>query len=125
MTNEKNPVILTEEDYQLLKQYCLHPDSSNEEMSLAYELSRAIVVKKEAFPEHCIRLGSRIVIQDQETQKTKEFAIEIPGKADIKTKTISILTPMAAAVIGFRKGEEVIWKVPGGMKKFLILDVSN
>jgi regulator of nucleoside diphosphate kinase len=49
----------------------------------------------------------------------------MPEQADIGQQKVSILSPMGTALIGFRKGEEVLWQVPAGMKRFRILDVVN
>lgn len=122
---ELNPVIITEEDYKLLKPYLDKLPDRNEEMSLAHELKRAVIVTKDAFPKHCIKLNSRVSILDLDTQKVLEFAIVMPEHADIKQNKISVITPMGAALIGFRKSEEVRWKVPAGLKRFRILDVVN
>ncbi len=124
-TKELNPVILTEEDYKLLKPYVDKLPDRNEEMSLAHELKRAVIVTKDAFPKHCIKLNSRVSILDLDTQKVLEFTIVMPEHADIKQNKISVITPMGAALIGFRKSEEVRWKVPAGLKRFRILDVVN
>lgn len=124
-TQELNPVIITEEDYRLLMPFIDRMPDKNEMMSLAYELKRAIVVKKEAFPKHCIKLGSKVSVLDLHTQKTFEFTIVMPEDADIKRNRISVLTPMGAALIGFRKSEEIQWRVPAGLKRFRILDVIN
>ena len=120
-----NPVIITEEDYKLLKPYVDKLPDRNEEMSLAHELKRAVIVTKDAFPKHCIKLNSRVSILDLDTQKVLEFTIVMPEHADIKQNKISVITPMGAALIGFRKSEEVRWKVPAGLKRFRILDVVN
>lgn len=122
---ELNPVIITEEDYKLLKPYVDKLPDRNEEMSLAHELKRAVIVTKDAFPKHCVKLNSRVSILDLDTQKVLEFTIVMPEHADIKQNKISIITPMGAALIGFRKSEEVRWKVPAGLKRFRILDVVN
>lgn len=124
-TNEQNPVVLTEEDYELLKQYMDKNPEQTQEMSLAYELGRAVIVKKEAFPPHAIRINSKVSILDLDTQKVREFMLVMPQQADMRQNRVSILTPMGAALIGFRKNEEVQWKVPAGMKRFRILDVVN
>ncbi|MBL7711091.1 MAG: GreA/GreB family elongation factor [Chitinophagaceae bacterium] len=125
-TKQLNPVVLTEEDYRLLKPYAGSSlPGSAEEMSLAYELSRAVIVAKDAFPKHGIRLNSRVSVLDMDTQKVLEFTIVMPEHAAISQQKISVLTPMGAALIGFRKGEEVQWKVPAGLKRFRILDVVN
>jgi regulator of nucleoside diphosphate kinase len=94
-------------------------------MTLAYELSRAIVVKKEAFPAHTVRINSKVSVLDLETNRVLDFTLVMPAHADMRQNKVSILTPMGAALIGFRKAEEVQWKVPAGMKRFRILDVKN
>ena len=115
---------MIEEDYLLLKRFTQHAPA-DDEMSLAYELSRAIIVKKEAFPAHTVRLNSQVSVLDLETNKIMEFTIVMPHEADIHQRKVSVLTPMGTALIGFRKAEEVQWKVPAGLKRFRILDVVN
>ena len=122
---EQNPVFITQEDYNLLKPYIDKLPDRNDEMSLAHELKRAVVVKKESFPKDGVRLNSKVSILDLDTQKVLEFTIVLSEYADIKQNKISVLTPMGAALIGFRKSDEVRWKVPAGLKRFRILDVVN
>jgi len=123
--NASNPVVITEEDYELLKPFFSKTDGSKNEMSLSAELSRAVIVKNDAFPPHGIRVNSRIHIKDLDNGKVMEFTIVMPQYADMKSQKVSILSPMAAALIGFRKGETVKWKVPAGLKTFEIVDVQN
>ena len=54
-----------------------------------------------------------------------EFCIVMPAQADIKLKKISVLTPMGAALIGLCKGETIEWKMPAGMKKFEVIEVTQ
>lgn len=122
--NNTNPVMITQEDYNLLKPYFSKLKTIGGEMSLSSELSRAMILKKEAFPPHAIRLNSKITIQDEITGQATQLTIVLPEFADIKQKKISILTPIAAALIGFRKGESVSWKVPAGVKTFKITEVE-
>lgn len=126
MSKEKNPVLLCEEDFRLLKQLVgISLVNDNEEMTLAYELSRAIVVKDNALPPHTVRLNSQVRVQDMATKKNIDLTIVMPPHADIKQRKISILTPMAAALIGFRKDDEIEWKMPSGLKKYKILEVTS
>lgn len=122
---EQNPVFITQEDYNLLKPYIDKLPDRNDEMSLAHELKRAVVVKKESFPKDGVRLNSKVSVLDLDTRKVLEFTIVLSEYADIKQHKISVLTPMGAALIGFRKSDEVKWKVPAGLKRFRILDVVN
>ncbi|MGY3052718.1 regulator of nucleoside diphosphate kinase [Pedobacter sp. UYEF25] len=121
---ETNPVMITQEDYNLLKPYFSKLKTISNEMSLSSELSRAIILKKEVFPAHAIRLNSKISIKDESSGKITELTIVLPEFANIKEKKISVLTPIAAALIGFRKGETVRWKVPAGVKTFKITEVE-
>lgn len=126
MNNEQlNPVVLTEEDYRLLKPYAGSLQGNRKEMSLAYELGRAVIVPACSFPKHGVRLNSRVSVLDMSTQKVLEFTIVLPEHADIRQQKISVLTPMGAALIGLRQSEQVQWKVPAGLKRFLIQDVVN
>lgn len=124
MNMQKNPVVITEEDYRLIKPFVDRmPDAG--EMTLAYEINRAVVVKKDAFPPHTVKLNSKVSVLDLDSNRLMEFRIVMPESADMRQDKISVLTPMGTALIGFRKGEEVRWKVPAGWKMFRILDVSN
>jgi len=121
----QNAVVMTQEDFNLLKSYANKKTVINNEMSLANELGRAVIVKNDAFPPHCIRINSVVELLDLDTLKTMKFTLVMPQNADIKQQKISILTPIGAALIGFRKTEEVVWKVPAGLKKFRIIEVVN
>jgi regulator of nucleoside diphosphate kinase len=126
MNNDRNPVVLCEEDFSKLKQIVnMHGTAEANEMTLAYEVGRAIVVKDDAFPPNTVRLGSKVKVEDVQTAKSHEFMIVMPEDADIKEKKVSVLTPMAAAIIGFREGEEAVWKMPAGLKQLKVLEVVN
>ena len=122
--DRQNPVVLTEADFQLLRPY-MSRLNENDEMSLAHELKRAIIVQKDAFPAHGIGINSKVVVVDLDTENTSELIIVMPEFADIKQRKVSVLAPLATALIGFRKGEAVTWKMPGGIRHFYIKDVIN
>ena len=125
-TIQKNPVILCEEDYLLLKRLVgSNSNSTPDEMTLSHEIMRATVVKSEEFPTDTIRINSRVRIRDLANGKESEFTIVMPHDADIQQMKISILTPMGAALIGFRPGQTVTWKMPAGLKELRILKVEN
>lgn len=125
MDSSKTPVLLGEEDFRVLKQFAEQFSSSakTHEMTLSYELNRAIVVEDDVLPAGCIRLNSYIKVRELHSNTEMEFSIVLPGFANIKENKISILTPMGAALIGLCKGEKVEWKMPGGMKSLEILEV--
>ncbi|MBS1615283.1 MAG: GreA/GreB family elongation factor [Bacteroidetes bacterium] len=121
---ERNPVIITEHDYRLIKRYITQAPAG-EGLALEHELERAIIVHKYAFPPHTVAMNSRVSVQEMASKKSFELTIVAPHQADASKRMISILSPLGTALIGFRKGQEVEWRMPGGMRKFLILEVEN
>ncbi|HEV7382471.1 MAG TPA: GreA/GreB family elongation factor [Dyadobacter sp.] len=126
MSLSNTPVIISEDDYKLLKQFAEQFPASGQhgEMTLSYELNRAIVVDNDELPEGCVRLNSTVKVRELSANQEMQFSIVMPSLADIKEKKISVLTPMGAALIGLCKGEKVRWKVPAGIKHFEILEVE-
>lgn len=121
---ELTPVVMIEDDYRILKRYAgtaFEPDV----LSLARELERADIVHKSAFPAHAIRLYSQVTLVEIKTKKQLEFELVLPDDADMKQKKVSALAPIAIAIIGFRQGDEVICKLPGGKRHFRIEQVLN
>ncbi|MCF0071095.1 GreA/GreB family elongation factor [Dyadobacter sp. CY261] len=125
MNNQRNTVILSEDDFRMLKQFAENFPSSPNEMTLSYELNRAIVVENDQLPEDSVRLNSQVRVRELASNKEMEFSIVMPALADIKQKKISVLTPMGAAMIGLCKGETIEWKMPAGMKKFEVMEVTQ
>jgi regulator of nucleoside diphosphate kinase len=121
---DRNPVVITEQDYRLIKRY-VQQAPAGEGLALEHELERAVIVHKYAFPPHTVGLNSRVSVEEQASKKSFELTIVAPGNADASKRKISVLSPLGTALIGFRKGEEVEWRMPGGMRKFVILDVVN
>ncbi len=123
--NKNIPVIIREDDYDLLKPYFTRSGMVPDDMSLSAELGRAKIVKKDKFPAHAIRINSKVQILDEETGASRDLCIVMPRDANIKENKISITSPIGAALIGFRSGETVQWEVPAGLKRFKITEVHN
>lgn len=124
-TQNSNPVVLTESDYTKLKRMARAGNDSDAEMTLGHEIGRAIVVKDNAFPPNTIRINSWVKVLDLESGHETVYCLVMPSEADIRKRKISILSPMATALIGFREGDVVEWRMPVGMKRFKIIDVRN
>jgi transcription elongation factor GreA len=66
--------------------------------------------------------GATVDVQDEAGEKST-WQIVGEDEADIKQKRISVVSPMARALIGKEAGEEVAVQTPGGVKRYEILDV--
>jgi transcription elongation factor GreA len=66
--------------------------------------------------------GATVDVQDEAGEKTT-WQIVGEDEADIKKGRISVVAPMARALIGKESGEEAVVQTPGGVKRYEILDV--
>lgn len=130
MQKLNNTLILRKDDYNLLTSYLSSwrgnsvVDRRNAE-ELRAELRRATLVNKEEFPHDVVRLNSIVKIKSEDKNEVMELKIVTPDKANIKENKISIMAPIGTALIGFRQGQKVKWRVPSGKKTFTILEVIN
>lgn len=130
MQNTRNRLLLAKDDYAVIMAYIkkglrtiTYSRQDAEELEL--ELKKARVVSREELPLDVVRLNSKVTIKEEKDDKILELTLVIPEKANIKQRFVSIMSPIGTALIGFRKGQQVKWKVPGGIKTFTILDVIN
>ena len=130
MLQLNNELVLTTDDYKIL---IAHLNGGNAKTAfdprnaeaLHAELKKAKLVDKENFPEDVVRINSTVRVKAEEKNEVMQFMLVTPDKANFKEGRISIMAPIGTALIGFRKGQQVKWKVPGGIKTFTILDVIN
>jgi regulator of nucleoside diphosphate kinase len=82
-------------------------------------------VSKDAFPVDVVRLNSSVKIKTEGKDEILKLTLVTPDKANIKENKISVMAPVGAALIGFRQGQQVKWRVPGGKRTFTIMEVVN
>jgi regulator of nucleoside diphosphate kinase len=87
---------------------------------LEEELMKAEVVTPAGIPPDVITMNSRVCLQDLETGEELVYTLVFPGDADVEQGRISVLAPIGTAMIGYRTGDCITWRVPGGMKKLRV-----
>jgi regulator of nucleoside diphosphate kinase len=93
--------------------------------ALEGELDRAILVDKETLPQDRVAVGSTVTVRDVDADMTHRYTLVWPSNADAPRGRISVLAPLATALLGFRTGSEINWKMPGGFRRIRIEAVSN
>ncbi len=91
--------------------------------SLQDELDRAHVVEPTAIPNNVVTMNSQVRLKDMETGEEKSYTLVFPSDADIEKNRISILAPIGTAILGYRTGDTVEWKVPAGTRQVRIEEV--
>ena len=91
---------------------------------LENELKRATVVKSCKVPPDVVTMNSRVRIRELNSGRELTYQIVFPKDADMAENRISILAPIGTALLGYRVGTTVEWRVPSGLRRFQILDVE-
>jgi regulator of nucleoside diphosphate kinase len=87
---------------------------------LAAELDRATVVESDKVPQDIVTMNSKVCLKDMDTDKDEIYQVVYPEDADIEQNKISILAPIGTAILGYRAGDVIEWKVPAGLRRFKI-----
>jgi regulator of nucleoside diphosphate kinase len=121
-----SPIYLTEEDHTKLRLLLASTSRAAgvPAHALADELHRAIIVDAAIIPRDVVTLDSRVEYEDVDSGEIAEYEITLPERANVDEHRISVLAPIGTALIGFRAGEIVHWKTPGGICRLRILRVT-
>jgi regulator of nucleoside diphosphate kinase len=88
--------------------------------ALAEELERAQLVERHATPEGVVTMNSSVTVTDLNTGRRHDYTIVFPRDANLDEGRISVLAPVGTALLGYAVGDEIEWKVPGGVRRLRI-----
>ncbi|MBP5389112.1 MAG: transcription elongation factor GreA [Bacteroidales bacterium] len=71
-----------------------------------------------------VQMLNRVKVENLSAKQVMEFTIVGETEADFSAGKLAATTPIARALLGHAKGETVEAKVPSGVLKFKILDIS-
>ncbi len=87
-------------------------------------ISRAEVIDLSKMSGTKIKFGATVKLVDEDTEEEKTYQIVGDQEADVKSGRISISSPIARALIGKEKGDNIEVNAPGGSKAYEILNVT-
>ncbi len=87
---------------------------------LESELKRALIVDSDKVPPDIVTMNSKVYLRDMDTGKDEFYQLVYPEDADIEQSRISILAPIGTAILGYKVGDIIEWKVPAGLRKLKI-----
>ena len=125
----KNKIYISEFDMKRLKGLIKFAEERWDKRVVPYleeldeELDRAEIVKPEEIPIDVITMNSTFRLNNLDSGEEVVYTLVFPGKADSTNGKISILAPVGTAVLGYRVGDTVKWKVPAGMKRLRVEEI--
>ena len=88
------------------------------------KISRAEVIDVSKLSGRQVKFGATVTVVDEDTDERAAYQIVGQDEADIKTKRLSITSPLARALIGKKVGDTVEVTTPGGGKSYEIIKVQ-
>ena len=87
-------------------------------------VANARVIDGSRIDTNTVQILNRVKMKNMTTGKIVEYTLVSENEANLKEGKLAIGTPIAQALLGKKKGEEVDVKVPSGMLRLEILDIS-
>jgi regulator of nucleoside diphosphate kinase len=125
----KNKIYISEFDMKRLKGLIKFAEERWDKRVVPYleeldeELDRAEIVKPEEIPIDVITMNSTFRLNNLDSGEEVVYTLVFPAKADSTNGNISILAPVGTAVLGYRAGDTVEWKVPAGLKRLRVEEI--
>lgn len=123
-----NPILLTKLDHTRIKKSIKTALSERtitqkEVDGLLHEINSAQLVESYEIPADIVTMNSIVKLQFLELTKEIQIQIVYPEDADSANNKISIFSPIATALIGYKTGDEIEWFVPAGLTKMKIMKI--
>lgn len=87
------------------------------------KLARAEVIDPKGLSGSRVSFGASVTLLNLDTEEETHFQIVGPEEADIDNGLMSIIAPLARALVGKEIGDEVQVKLPAGVRQYEIVDV--
>jgi transcription elongation factor GreA len=110
-------------EYDAAKEEQQHLELRIQKLELT--LSRAKMIEAKDLPNDKIYILTKVKVMDLSTNDSFEYLLVAPEEADFEANKISVTSPIGKALLGRKKGEAVDIKVPAGLLKYQILDISR
>ena len=123
MTNKT--IYITENDMRRLRELILVARQFRKEeekylQELETELNRGKIIKSQDIPPDVITMNSEAHLRDLNTKEEITYRLVFPDHADANQGWVSILAPIGTALLGYRVGDIIEWKVPAGIAKLKV-----
>ncbi|MBP7342307.1 MAG: nucleoside diphosphate kinase regulator [Syntrophaceae bacterium] len=87
---------------------------------LEKELYRATLVEPQNIPRDVITMNSKVSVTDIDSGEKTTYTLVFPSAANISENKLSILAPLGMALLGYRAGDIIEWRMPSGVRKLRV-----
>jgi regulator of nucleoside diphosphate kinase len=112
--------MITDVDFKRLNDLVQSPRYRAAQTGLRDELVDGIVVASPDVPKRIVTMRSRVRVRDLEADELQTYTLVYPEEADIDQGKLSILAPLATALLGARTGQVVKFDAPAGPQRLKV-----
>ena len=116
--------LLTRSDYLTIRTL-LRERNIIDKFLLDRAIRKAAVLEDELVTPHTVRLNSEVELYDLNSKTSQTLKIVMPDQVDMKTRRISVFTPISVALLGHEKGNVIKLRTDGLVRNLKIKNVIN
>ena len=87
-------------------------------------LARSYIVDQSKLPTDQVAFGARVKVKDLDLDEEEEFHFVGPGQEDYLNNKVLITSPIGQGLLGKKVGESAEIKVPRGISRLQVLQIS-
>jgi len=123
----RDRIFITEADFEKLKRLIEGRRSTGVDAEhlnkLEQELERAEILNDiDTVPPDVVTMNSEVRLLDLDSGEVKVYSLVFPFQARSEN-ALSVLAPIGTAILGYRIGDVIEWRVPKGIRRLKLLDV--
>ena len=99
-------------------------DNETKIAELENKLRYAKIIDESEIDTKTVQVGNTVKVRDLEFDEECEYTIVGSTEVDLSQNRISNESPIGAALLGAKKGQEVEFKIPAGIARYKILSIS-
>jgi transcription elongation factor GreA len=88
------------------------------------KLGRAEVIDCSKVSQERAVFGTVVSLLDITTEEEMSYQLLGPEESDVKSGSISVLSPLGQSILGKKVGDEVVVKTPGGTREFEVMQIA-
>jgi regulator of nucleoside diphosphate kinase len=126
---QKSTIYVTNTDRERLGNLIELVRNTGDRANLAYvnrleeELEYAETVAPKDVPQDLVTMRSKVKLKDMDTGEEAVYSIVFPTEANFDDGRISILAPMATALLGYKLGDTVEFEAPTRSRRLRIEEI--
>jgi transcription elongation factor GreA len=92
--------------------------------TLKDKLARAYIVDRSSLPDDTVVFGARVRLKDLDSGEEEVYELVGPGDEDYENNKILTTSPRGQSLLGKKPGDVAEIKVPRGILRYRVLDIS-